>query len=67
MSSLVGESAERNEVSIHAILQNPIVSRSDMDFVVTTEEVALSKVTAFARDVANLSFAKEMPLFMPMI
>ena len=34
---MVGEAAENNSVSIHAILQNPIVNYHNMDFVVTTE------------------------------
>eukprot|EP01040_Poterioochromonas_malhamensis_P004301 gene4301-4608_t len=63
----VGEAAEKNGVSIHAILQNPIESHSNLDFVVTTELVQLSKVQGFANDISKMSFSKEYPLYMPIL
>jgi homoserine dehydrogenase len=63
----VGEAAELAGVSVHAILQNPIVDRTCFDFVVTTEMVELSKVHAFAESVAVMDFSLEKPLFMPML
>lgn len=54
-------------MSIHAILQNPINNHSDLDFVVITEKVALLNVQAFAADISKESFAKGVPLFMPMM
>jgi hypothetical protein len=41
----VGELAEANGVSIHAILQNPIEDRDNVDFVVTTEPCRLSQAS----------------------
>ena len=63
----VGEAAEASGVSIYAILQNPITSRENMDFVVTTEDVRLSQVQAFAARIANMPFALGDPLFMPIL
>ena len=63
----MGAAAETNGVSIHAILQNPILSHADIDFVVTTEVVALSNVQAFALEISKMAFAKEIPIFMPII
>lgn len=63
----VGDAAEKTGVSIHAILQNPIINPNDLDFVVTTEEVALSNVVAFSKAVEKLDFALSTPLYMPMI
>jgi hypothetical protein len=67
MIRAVGEAAEKNGVSIHAILQNPIESHSNLDFVVTTELVQLSKVQGFANDISKMSFSKEYPLYMPIL
>ena len=63
----VGKAAEAAGVSIHAILQLPIKSYSDVDFVVTTEEVKLSQVKEFASQISKMPFAKSMPLFMPLL
>ena len=63
----VGTAAETHNVSIHAILQNPILNHTELDFVVTTEQVALSSVQAFALEVSKMHFAKEYPIFMPII
>jgi homoserine dehydrogenase len=63
----VGEAAEKSGVSIHAILQNPILNYSNLDFVVTTEPVKLSQVTSFANDISKLPFAKSSPLFFPIL
>ena len=64
----VGEAAEAAGVSIYAILQNPITSRENMDFVVTTENnVRLSQVEEFAHHIGNMPFALSTPLFMPIL
>jgi len=63
----IGEAAEATGVSIYAILQNPITSRADLDFVVTTEDVKLSQVQAFAKRVAAMPFSKGEPLYMPIL
>jgi hypothetical protein len=41
----VGLAAEESGVSIYSILQNPIISKLNVDFVVTTEECSLSQVS----------------------
>ena len=63
----VGEAAEASGVSIHAILQNPITSRDNVDFVVTTEEVALSAVSDFASRIGSMPFSTGQPLVMPIL
>lgn len=63
----VGEAAETAGVSIHAILQDPILDHDCFDFVVTTEPVEMSKVAAFSAAVSQMTFAKGSPLYMPMI
>jgi len=63
----VGEAAESTGVSIHAILQNPILNPKILDFVVTTEPVKLSQVTAFVRDLARRPFAITSPIFFPIL
>ncbi len=63
----VGLAAEGAGVSIHSILQNPITNPKNVDFVVTTEVVKLSQVKSFAAAIAQMDFAKTMPLFMPML
>jgi homoserine dehydrogenase len=63
----VGEAAEASGVSINAILQNPITTRDKVDFVVTTEEVALSNVMSFVDRVSKMPFAQTRPTFMPIL
>lgn len=63
----VGQAAQDAGVSIHSILQNPIFNPKDVDFVVTTDEVKMSKVKDFADKISNMPFAKSIPLFMPIL
>jgi len=63
----VGQAAELAQVSIHSILQNPILNPADMDFVVVTELAKLSEVKAFADLIAGMPFALRPPLVMPML
>eukprot|EP01038_Epipyxis_sp_PR26KG_P006854 gene6854-9385_t len=63
----VGDAAAQSGVSIHAILQNPILNYDNLDFVVTTETVALSNIKSFTQAIAKMPFAKEEPLFMPIL
>ena len=58
-----GELAERHGVSIYAILQNPIVDPTNIDFVVTTEPAKYSQVKAFADDTMKQNFVKAEPVF----
>ena len=63
----VGQAAQDAGVSIHSILQNPILNPKDVDFVVTTDEVKVSKVKDFASRISKMPFAKSLPLFMPIL
>ena len=64
----VGEAAELSGVSIYAILQNPITSRENMDFVVTTESnVMLSQIQDFTNRIGSMSFCIGTPLYMPIL
>jgi len=63
----IGEAAESTGVSIYAILQNPIISKSNVDFVVTTESVNLSQIQNFADKISLMPFSKEKPLVMPLL
>lgn len=64
MCCQVGEAAETHGVSIHAILQNPIVNPQHLHFAVVTEEVRLSQVQAFAADIERRPFCLSSPVFM---
>jgi hypothetical protein len=54
-------------VSIHAVIQNPINDRNKVDFVITTEEVALSQIKDFADRIAGMRWALNKPLYMPIL
>jgi len=63
----VGELAEKNNVSINSVLQNSIVDRESVDFVITTEQAMLSEVEGLAKDLEGCCFVKKAPLVMPII
>eukprot|EP00428_Durinskia_dybowskii_P065922 CAMPEP_0170385054 /NCGR_PEP_ID=MMETSP0117_2-20130122/16316_1 /TAXON_ID=400756 /ORGANISM="Durinskia baltica, Strain CSIRO CS-38" /LENGTH=442 /DNA_ID=CAMNT_0010640823 /DNA_START=115 /DNA_END=1443 /DNA_ORIENTATION=+ len=70
----VGVAAETACVSIHSIHQNESSSSNCgdssgdvIDFVVTTDVVALKHIQDFAAAVSKLPIVKESPLFMPII
>lgn len=64
----VGELAEKNGVSIHSILQNPILDRMEADFCLMTEECKLSQVKALCDDLEQQTdFCRGPPLFMPLL
>jgi len=62
-----GELAEQHGISINSVLQNPIVDRSNADFVITTEICRYTQVLAFCDDIAKEDFARSKPLCMPLI
>eukprot|EP00638_Chattonella_subsalsa_P005384 CAMPEP_0117752042 /NCGR_PEP_ID=MMETSP0947-20121206/11368_1 /TAXON_ID=44440 /ORGANISM="Chattonella subsalsa, Strain CCMP2191" /LENGTH=423 /DNA_ID=CAMNT_0005570605 /DNA_START=130 /DNA_END=1401 /DNA_ORIENTATION=- len=64
---VVGELAEKHGISIDAILQLPITDPSDVDFVVTTGESAISSVEAFCEDVSKQSFTLQKPVVMTLL
>lgn len=61
----VGEKAEESDISIHAILQNPIVSHENLDFVVTTEKCYLLQIESFVASLEKCDFTLSKPLYMP--
>ena len=63
----VGELAEKNNVSINSVLQNSIVDRESVDFVITTEQAMLSEVEGMAKDLEGCGFVRKKPLVMPII
>ena len=63
----VGEAAETHSVSIHAILQNPIVTRELVDFVVTTDETSREDIEAFSNAIAAMPWALAQPFLMTML
>ncbi|CAB9508145.1 Homoserine dehydrogenase [Seminavis robusta] len=63
----VGELAEDNDVSIHSILQNPILDRMEADFCLTTEECKMSQVKALCDDLEQQDFVRGPPLFLPLL
>ena len=52
---------------IFFLFQNPIINSDIVDFVVTTEDVTLSQVQAFADKVSAMPFSQTKPLFMPIL
>lgn len=63
----IGELSEKNGVSIHSILQNPIVDRMSADFVITTEECKVSQVVDLCDDIDKEDFVRSYPLYMPLL
>lgn len=63
----VGEVAEKNGISIEAVLQNPITDRERVDFVVTTERCLRTQVESMCADVEKCDFARMRPVFMPIL
>lgn len=61
----VGEKAEAANISIHSILQNPIISHDNLNFVVTTEKCFLLQIENFIYSLEKCSFTLSKPLFMP--
>lgn len=62
-----GEICEKNNVSIHSILQNPISKRDDAAFVLITEKVPLSSIKAVCAEIENLDWCLGPPFFMPVL
>ena len=62
----VGEVCEKWGVSIHAVLQIPIVDVNNVRFVIRTERAKLSQVRGVVSDVANLPFCLEKPFAIPL-
>jgi len=63
----IGSLAEAHEVSINAILQNPITDPANITFVVTTDTCPFSNVAAFAAAIHKAPFAIEPPVVLNML
>jgi hypothetical protein len=63
----IGELSETHGVSIHSVLQNPILDRMAADFVITTEECRLSQVVDLCNDIDKQDFVRSYPLYMPLL
>jgi homoserine dehydrogenase len=63
----IGELSETHGVSIHSVLQNPILDRMAADFVITTEECKLSQVVDLCNDIDKQDFVRSYPLYMPLL
>ena len=63
----IGELAEKHEVSIHSILQNPIQDRCGANIVITMEECKMSQAEALCEDIDKEGFTRSYPLCMPLL
>jgi len=63
----IGEKAEKAGISIHSILQTPIVNPQKVMFVLTTERTTLTAVKQMCDEVAKLSWNKDEALIMPIM
>mmetsp|Transcript_16814 Transcript_16814/g.38702 ORF Transcript_16814/g.38702 Transcript_16814/m.38702 type:complete len:274 (-) Transcript_16814:725-1546(-) len=63
----IGELAEAHEVSIHSILQNPIVDRMQADVCVTTESCSIQQMDQFCNALQRQDFCRDPPLWMPLL
>lgn len=63
----VGETCEKNGVSIHSLLQNPVKNRNDAAFVIITEKVALSSIKKACAEFEGLSWCYGSSFYMPVL
>ena len=64
---MAGELCHANDVSIHAVLQDPISDSTNVPFVITTEMCRKSQVEKFAKSCSELEWCLGLPLVMPII
>jgi len=62
-----GEICEKNKVSIHSILQNPITKKSDAAFAIITEEVSNTNMKMVVAELEGLDWVKGPVFYMPML
>ena len=62
-----GAICQKHNISIHAVLQNPITDPTNVPFVITTESCRRSQVAAFCDDAVKESWCLERPLVMPLM
>lgn len=61
----VGAVCEKNGISIHSMLQNPVKNRNDAMFVLITEPCRLSQVKLATAELERLDWCKGNTFFMP--
>lgn len=62
-----GEICEKNGISIHSILQNPVKDRDDAAFVIITEKVPLSSIKKACAEFEGLSWCFGSSFYMPVL
>lgn len=63
----IGEICERNDVSIHSLLQNPISSRQDSAFAIITDKASLSSIRKVCAELDCVDWCRGETLFMPVL
>jgi len=63
----IGEICERNNVSIHSLLQNPISSRQDSAFAIITDKASLSSIRKVCAELDCVDWCRGGTLFMPVL
>jgi len=63
----IGDICERNNVSIHSLLQNPISSRQDSAFAIITDKASLSSIKKVCAELDCVDWCAGSTLFMPVL
>lgn len=63
----IGDICERNNVSIHSLLQNPISSRQDSAFAIITDKASLSSIRKVCAELDCVDWCRGGTLFMPVL
>ena len=61
----IGRLCEKNEISIHSLLQNPIDNPNDIVFIVITEECSINSMENFKKNIRDEQILLEDIFFMP--
>ena len=62
-----GEICEKNGVSIHSILQNPVTSKDNAAFVIVTEKVSNTAIKKVVAELEGLDWTKGPAFWMPVL
>jgi len=63
----IGDICQRNNVSIHSLLQNPISSRQDSAFAIITDKASLSSIRKVCAELDCVDWCRGRTLFMPVL
>ena len=61
----IGKLCEKNSISIHSLLQNPIDNPEDIVFIIITELCTINNMESFKKDIAGENILLEDIFFMP--